>query len=252
MSSEQLIDLFHARTGVICAVGAGGKKTCLYRLVDSHPGRIGLTATVNMSHFPADLDLHTVIDEESRLPERLEKLADSRRLGFGTPSSKPDRYAGLPPAMVSEIHARCGFDATFVKADGARRRWIKAPREGEPVLPPDCTTVITLVSAKVINELLSETIAHRIELLCQVTGAEPGKKLTVEHVARLMTSEDGLLRSTAGRTVVPVINMVDDAESERQGRAAAIMALESTDRFDRVILSSMRRADDPIVAVVER
>jgi hypothetical protein len=49
-----------------------------------------------------------------------------------------------------------------------------------------------------------------------------------------------------------VINMVDDADKEGLAREAARMALAGTDRFDRVILASMRTADQPVVAVVER
>ncbi len=42
-----------------------------------------------------------------------------------------------------------------------------------------------------------------------------------QHVARMMVSDAGLLRSSAGRAVVPVINMVDDADKERLAREAA-------------------------------
>jgi hypothetical protein len=65
-------------------------------------------------------------------------------------------------------------------------------------------------------------------------------------------SDAGLLRGSAGRTVVPVINMVDDPPGEELAREAAEIALTETDRFDRVILATMRRKDQPVVAVVER
>ena len=52
--------------------------------------------------------------------------------------------------------------------------------------------------------------------------------------------------------MVPVINMVDDADQERLAREAARIALAETDRFDRVVLASMRTTEQPVVAVVER
>jgi hypothetical protein len=61
-----------------------------------------------------------------------------------------------------------------------------------------------------------------------------------------------LLKGSENCAVVPVINMVDDADKEGLAREAARMALAGTDRFDRVILASMRTADQPVVAVVER
>jgi hypothetical protein len=49
-----------------------------------------------------------------------------------------------------------------------------------------------------------------------------------------------------------VINMVDDARLEAQAREAAAVALGLTDRFDRVVLLSLARSSDPLVAVVRR
>ena len=46
-SAARLLDLLAARTGLVCAVGAGGKKSTLYRLAEAHrlagTGRVGLT-----------------------------------------------------------------------------------------------------------------------------------------------------------------------------------------------------------------
>jgi len=73
-----------------------------------------------------------------------------------------------------------------------------------------------------------------------------------QHLARLLVSDAGLLKGSAGRAVVPVINMIDDADKERLAREAARVALRETDRFDKVILASMRTTDQPVVAVIER
>ena len=41
-----LLDALEAHSGLVCFVGAGGKKTILYRLGAAHPGRVGITATL--------------------------------------------------------------------------------------------------------------------------------------------------------------------------------------------------------------
>jgi probable selenium-dependent hydroxylase accessory protein YqeC len=252
MTDDDLLDLFGARRGVICAVGAGGKKSTLYSLLMRHPGRVALTATVFTARFPAHLGLQSVIAEEVELAARLAPLAEANRLGFAAPSAKPGRYAGIAPGLVSQLHADTERDATFVKADGARMRWMKAPREGEPVLPPDCSTLICVLSAKALGRPLSDEIAHRLQQISSVTGLQTGEIIEPKHLAGLLVSDAGLLRGSAGRSVVPVINMVDDASHERLARQAAEIALAETDRFDRVILASMRRDDQPVVAVIER
>jgi probable selenium-dependent hydroxylase accessory protein YqeC len=252
MTDDELLDLFQARRGVICAVGAGGKKSTLYNLVARHPGRVALTATVFTAHFPDHLGLTSVIAEESELPARLASLTEMDRIGFAAPSGKPGRYSGIAAEMVSRLHVDTGREATFVKADGARRRFIKAPREGEPVLPADCSTLICVSSARALGRPLSDKIAHRLEHLSAVTGLQIGAIVEPQHLARLLVSEAGLLKGSAGREVVPVINMIDDADKERLAREAARIALRETDRFDKVILASMRTTEQPVVAVIER
>jgi len=252
MTDDELLDLFQARRGVICAVGAGGKKSTLYNLVARHPGRVALTATVFTAHFPDHLGLTSVIAEESELPARLASLTEMDRIGFAAPSGKPGRYGGIAAEMVSRLHVDTGREATFVKADGARRRFIKAPKEGEPVLPADCSTLICVSSARALGRPLSDKIAHRLEHLSAVTGLQIGAIVEPRHLARLLVSEAGLLKGSADCGVVPVINMIDDAGKERLARDAARVALAETDRFDKVILASMRTTEQPVVAVIER
>ena len=251
----KLLDLLCARSGIVCAVGAGGKKTTLYRLAAEHPGRLGLTATVMTAPFPSTLEAHTVVGPFGP-PEALEHAvveasATHRVIAFAHPSAKRARLAGLAADKVTKIHERAGFQVTLVKADGARSRWIKAPADGEPVIPPGTTTVIPVISAHAIGAVLGEEVAHRVERIEAVSGARRGEPLTAEHLARLLASSSGALKGVGDAQVVPLINMVDDPEQEAAAREAAEAALHLTRRFDRVVLASMRRPE-PVVRVVVR
>ncbi|MGI9223645.1 MAG: selenium cofactor biosynthesis protein YqeC [Woeseiaceae bacterium] len=250
--SSLLIDLLAARDGIVCAVGAGGKKSVLYQLAREHPGRVALTATVHTTEFPADLPFDHVVCDEALLRNRVLATERSRSVAYAIPSSKAGRHAGVPAAMIRSIHDKGGFAATFVKADGARMRWIKAPATDEPVIVPGADTVIPVVSARAIGEPLSERVAHRVEQVEAVTGVARGMPLTPEAVGRLMASEGGALHSTGAARVVPVINMVDNARQEQVARAAAAAAIDMTSRFDRVVLCCLQRPAEPVVAVVTR
>jgi probable selenium-dependent hydroxylase accessory protein YqeC len=247
-----LIDLLEVREGIVCAVGAGGKKSVLYQLVREHPGRVGLTTTVHTTEFPADLAIEEIIDDEPTLQDRVLASGESRSVAYACPSSKPGRHAGVSVAAIKSIHDEGGFAATFVKADGARMRWIKAPAQNEPVTVPEADTVIHVVSAKAIGEPLSERVAHRVDRVEAVTGVVRGMPLTPEAVGRLIASEEGALYRTGHARVAPVINMVDDVQQEQLARAAATAAIAMTSRFDRVVLCSLRRPSGPVVAVVTR
>jgi len=247
-----LIDALEAREGIVCAVGAGGKKSVLYQLAREHRGRFALTATVHTTVFPDELGLQSIIDDDAGLPGRLRLADPSRCVAYACPSGKPGRHAGATPETIRAIHDEGGFDATFVKADGARMRWIKAPAPDEPIVVPGAELVIPVVSARAIGEPLGERVAHRVDRVAAVTGVAAGERLTPEAVGRLLASEQGSLYRTAGSRVAPVINMVDNADKEELARAAAMAAIAMTSRFDRVVLCCLQRPEGPVVAVVNR
>ncbi len=255
-SAGRLLDLLAARTGIVCAVGAGGKKSTLYRLAEAHrlagAARIGLTCTVTMGPPPRQLPDHELIAGSDVLAATVPALAGRHRLlVYAQPSTKPGRLGGVPVELIARLHAAGGFAVTLVKADGARMRWIKAPHEDEPVLPDGMTTLLPVVSARALGRRLDLAVGHRIERLAAVTGAAPGERLSPIHLARLLTSEQGALQRAGAAVVVPILNMVDDPAARSGAREVAELALAATDRFDRVVLASMIAAD-PVIEVIAR
>ena len=249
---DDLLELLGARRGIVCAVGAGGKKTTLYALTRRHAGRIGVTTTVLLPPFPRELEAARVIAAAPDLSTQVASAAQQHRvIAFAQPSAKPGRIAGVSLELLSDIQTRVRFDLLLVKADGARRRSIKAPAPYEPMIPPQTTTVLALVSAAVFGCPLDERLAHRVELIETITGARRDKPLEPEHIARLLTSEEGLLKGVGDALVVPIINMVDNTARQALAGKAARQALALSDRFDHVILATMNRAQ-PIVQVIRR
>jgi len=247
----RLFDALQAGTGIVCAVGAGGKKSTLYRLLSEHPGRAAFTASVYTTYFPDSLNALGIVEPDDRLHDAVLAAHAHTHVAYAQPGDKSARLCAVPIPMIERLHREAGLDATYVKADGARMRWIKSPRHDEPMIPPAASTVLVLASARALGESLSERIAQRVELIESVTGLKRGETIFPEHLARLMTSEQGLLKGTRGFRVIPVINMVDDGQRRELAAAAAEQALRMTDRFSRVVLSCMRREGDPIVEIIE-
>ncbi len=250
-----LLDAVGAREGIVCAVGAGGKKTTLYALAGEHDGRIGLTATVFMNKFSRRLGPHAeVVSAEADLAPAVREAATRERIvAWARPTEKSGRVAGVDPASVAACHAAGGFAVTYVKADGARMRGIKAPREDEPAIPPQADLVLPIVAATAIGRPLDAETAHRPEQLAAVTGLAPGAPITAEAVGRLLAAEHGALQSVPRNArLVPVINAVDDATREHEARRAAECALAQSPRIERVVLTCHRGDGHRVVAVVER
>jgi probable selenium-dependent hydroxylase accessory protein YqeC len=246
-----LFELLAARHGIVCAVGAGGKKSVLYALAAEHPGRVAITGTVPFVPPPESLTAERITGDAEAIAGRLAALSRQRTVVFGRPPEKKGRWGGLPPELIQAWHGRFGFDVTLVKADGARMRWIKAPARDEPLLPPGCSTLIPVLSARALGEPLSERIAHRVALIEQVTGCQAGEIFQPEHAARLLSSPRGLLQGAGNSEIRPVINMVDTMQTLALAREAAELALEFSTQFDQVVLTHLK--DRPaVVAIVRR
>lgn len=247
----ELLDALEARQGIVCAVGAGGKKSTLYRLLEAHPGKVGLTASVMTAPPSARrVDERLFTETTEALAEQVPTAATRhRRLAFALASEKSGRVAGLPPALIAELHAKAGFDLTLVKADGARMRGIKAPRDNEPVIIPSSTTVIYIVSAGVIGQPLNEATAHRVPELCELLSAKPNERLTSAHLGQLISHPQGGARGAEGLRRIALINQVDDAATAKLAHEAACEAMQGTAPPLRVVLGSMH-AQNPVVEIV--
>lgn len=250
--TESILDVLEAHHGIVCAVGAGGKKTTLYRLAAAHPGRVGITTTVFMAPFPPELQAERIIAPQAELAAAVVKSARAnQRVLFACPSEKPARLGGVSVHAVAPLHEEAGFELTLVKADGARMRQIKAPAAQEPNIPTGADVILFVVSAGAIGQPLDETVAHRVDRLESVTGAHRGQILEPRHLARLLTSEQGARQNLESARLIPIINQVDTPELRRSARAVAENALADSESLDRVVLTSMR-APDPIVDVIRR
>lgn len=251
-SSGGLIDVLAAGSGVVCLVGAGGKKSTIYRIVSQSTGRVAITATVHTPPFRKRLAAQTLVAPHHDLHSLVAGASVSRIVAYACPSDKKARLAGVDPGLVTEIHQSCGFDVTLVKADGARLRRLKAPGQHEPALPSRFATLILLASVRAVGELLDETVAHRPELVAELTGAVPGRRITADHVARLVAHpQGGMKHAERADQVVPVINMVDTDEQKYTARLVADQVLQRAPSLDRVVLTRMV-SEEPVVDVITR
>lgn len=231
-----------AADGLVAVVGAGGKKTTLYALAD-RLDRAVVTATTRIPAFPEQVaELVETDDPVATLRERNDD-PEGWPLGLAPGWADDVRYEGYDAdtvAALARAAAERGVDATLVKADGARSRWLKAPADHEPVIPATTDTVIAVASARVVGEPLDETHVHRPERVAAVTGREEGAELTVDDVAAVLASPDGGLRNVPDdATVVALVNMVDDDTLRATAEEVAAGVLARTDRVSRVVTTRM-------------
>lgn len=247
---QALLDALEARQGVVCFVGAGGKKSTMYRLALAHPGRVGVTTTVHIPYFPVELGAAEVIEENSALAEAVAVAAAGERLlAFARPSEKRGRWAGVDPDLIEPVRQRAALDVVLVKAAGARSRLINVAAGAQLPLPRQLRTLVRVLSVQAVGQRLSEGIAHRVEHISEATGLEPGQTIGVAHLARLLRTETGT--DSAGYERILQLNMVDDQARLREARAVAEQVLEAVSAFRRVVLTRANHPR-PLMDVLER
>ncbi|WP_336325898.1 selenium cofactor biosynthesis protein YqeC [Halovenus sp. HT40] len=244
-----LLDALDARSGLVCVVGAGGKKTALYTLADraAEAGlRSVVTATVRIPIF--DEQVSNVVTTED--PVAALAATDEYPLGVVPERDGETRYRGYDTAVVDELARSDVADVLLTKADGARTREFKAPGNEEPQLPESTDTVLPIASVHAVGEPLSEETVHRPERVATITGLSEGEQITPADVASVVASPDGGLKGVPeGATAIPVLNKVDDEELAGVGRDIARGILDRAD-VPRVVLTSLV-ADNPVVDVIE-
>lgn len=235
-----------ATDGIVCAVGAGGKKSTMYA-VSRRLERAVVTATVRIPIFDQHV-ARVIVTEDPRAA--LESATDWP-LGLvpRIDDGRGDRYLGYDTGVIDRIADSAVVDAVLVKADGARMREFKAPDDSEPRIPRRADTVLPIASVKAVGEPLEEATVHRPERVAAIAGLDTGDVISPADVAAVLVDECGGRKDVpSGATVIPVINKVDDEELAHTARA---VAAEIHDRatVPRVVLTRMT-APDPLVECV--
>ena len=240
-----LVEATGGDLGVTCVVGAGGKKTLLYRLADELQ-RAVVTATVRIPIFDSHVE-DVVITAD---PTMAVSTSESWPVGL-VPEREGNRYLGYAPETIDKLASSDTMIPILVKADGARNRLFKAPGRDEPIIPQSASNVLPIASVRAVGKPLDEEFVHRPARVAEITGRKRGEPLTIDDIATVLTSPDGGLKAVpSDATVIPILNMVDDDALESIAREIAARVHEHA-AVPRVVLTRLID-DDPVVDVISK
>jgi len=104
----------------------------------------------------------------------------------------------------------------LVEADGAKGYSLKAPREGEPVVPSNTTLLVPVVGIDALGCPLDEKHVFRWRLAMEILQKPEGAILDEEMIARLLAAT---LKERPERTrVIPFVNKIDSPNDLERGR----------------------------------
>jgi probable selenium-dependent hydroxylase accessory protein YqeC len=234
---------------IISLVGGGGKTTLMFALgreLSIRRKGILLTTTTKIWD-PEPLDEFSLF-----LSARLERVKEwvkenldrYRYLLVAQDKLDNGKLQGIPPPWTPELFSIPGVSYIIIEADGAAGRPLKAPREGEPVIPAETTLLIPMVGIDALGKPLHEDYVFRSRIATEILKEKEGTEVKEAMIGRLLAAT--LRNKPREARVIPFINKIDLPGGLEKGRILARNLLESVSpQIERVILGQAREA--PIV-----
>jgi probable selenium-dependent hydroxylase accessory protein YqeC len=232
---------------VVAFTGGGGKTSAMFRLAHELADARVLVTTTTRIWAPRPEQAEVVVSDDLQ-QARARLLADWQRgvRALGTALGADGKLQGVPAEWVTVLATEA--DYVLVEADGAAGKPLTAPRAHEPVIPQAAALVIPLAGVDAVGAPLDAAHVHRVAEIAALTGLAQSEVLTATAVATILLSPHGNVKGApAAARIVPLLNKVETAQSQRAARAVAAALLARG--AERVLLTRLA-ADPPVVAIV--
>ena len=230
---------------VISLVGAGGKTTLLYALGRELSalgcGVILTTTTKILEPAPSPFLLQFISNELDDIKKWLAENLNRRQSLLIARKRLPNgKLAGICPEWVEEIFSTCGVSTIVIEADGSAGRPLKAPRDGEPVIPQNTTLLVPLIGIDGMGCPLDEERVFRSDIASRLLNLPIGSIVTEAAIVRLMM--EWIKSGPAGARIVPLINKVDlPGGLEKAKKLARYLLSADPTRIRRVVLGQLQQ-----------
>ena len=243
---------------VVSLAGAGGKTTLMFRLAGElllRGKRVVTTTTTRiLEPTPAESSTLFVHPERERIETFVQRHLDQvRHITVAGEELGGGKLKGISPDRVVDLWRLSICDYIIVEADGAAGRPLKAPREQEPVIPPNTTLVVAILGVDGLGRELNEKNVFQPALISKLTGVPLGEKIDAESMATLITHPEGIFKGApASCRVVAFLNKVDlvNGTDKAEDVAKKILAKQHP-QIERVVLGQVKR-DPPVAKVMYR
>ena len=259
----RIIDTIGAETfrHSICTFsGGGGKSSLIYRTAEelaSEGFRVLVTTTTMMYHpevknrpFSSLLigDPGNII-KESALPGKGSITVAASEIIDSGEGKKIKGFSGKDTDLLA---AEGIFDTLLVEGDGSRHLPIKAPSEGEPVIPAKTGILFGVIGMDAIGAEISGETVFRLENFLSVTGTSAGDIIDRNVILNLINAEDGLFKGAPAKSEkVLFLNKADTPTLVKTAAEAGEYIMEKTRIISRIIITSAI-SNNPVKKEIKR
>lgn len=237
----------------VAFTGAGGKSSAIRHLVaeiaPESPMLVSTTTRFGLEQ--ADLATHHLaVAEGADLAGLVERLEQYRSVLVTGPALEAEgKWLGIEdPEQLQTLHRAASSTGAvlLLEADGARGRSLKAPAQHEPVVPGFTDLLVPVAALDAVGQRLSSDFVHRPDRVADLLRASNEAALQPEHLAQVLSHEEGGLKGLPGSGQVRVLlNKAGEGDRLAAGREIAGALLDSP-RIHGVLLSQLA-ADPPVL-----
>lgn len=241
---------------LIGLVGGGGKTTLMFRLAKEYLANgkrvVTTTTTKIFEPTPEETPFLLVEEDERKIKRQFVFLLEKyQHLTIAAQRIESGKLSGLSPDLIGELWLENEVDGLIVEADGAKRKPLKAPREGEPVIPSCTTLIIGLLGLDGLGKELNDENAFQADRISELTHTPKGEKITEETFIRLAIHPEGLFKGSPSeaRKVVLLNKMDLLKEKEKAIQLGQRILREGSPGVERVLLGQLLK-DPPVLEIL--
>lgn len=229
------------RTDCLALTGAGGKTSAMFVLARQLATPVFLTTTTHLAVEQAQLaDRHLILRSAADWP--FDEVPPEVLL-FTADERSPGLLGGLDDVALERVRSEAirRQAPLLIEADGSRRLPLKAPAEHEPAIPEFADIVVVTAGLSGLDKPLDEANVHRVGRFAELAGIQPGERVTIDALARVLLHPQGGLKGipAQARRVV-LLNQADTAPLQSQAQRLAERLLPA---YQAVVITSMHNGE---------
>lgn len=240
MKYQQAFDI--ARGEVVSLIGAGGKTSLMvglgYELAEAG-WRVLATTTLSMNAH--QLELMPRAMPLSAGPDTISDALTHDKFVYLYGSIERGVVHGLHPDDIPALLDAVDSDVLLVEADSAEGKPLKAPFNGEPVIPSETTLILQVASLAALSAIMDEKGVYNARAMIDRYGFAQGTRIKSPWVALVLRDEQLGLRDVPPEPrLITFLNQTPSRGYERgRARLIARLALKNS-RINAVALGSIR------------
>lgn len=192
-------------SGIVALVGAGGKTTVLTKLVEYGllQGMPTVVTTTTKLYESQVAQWNPYYGEDvSKAEEYLRIALGKGKCGAWFSGISSTKVQSVDTRGIDDLHRLHKNWQIVVEADGAKEKWLKAPKKTEPVIPALTDRTLGIINLGMLGKPLVEEYVHNLEEMLSILGVAKGTIVTSALLGRLVTHGQGLFQYSKGKRIL--------------------------------------------------